>query len=387
MLLRSLRVRNFRAHEDTRVAFAPRINLIGGPNGAGKTNLLEAIHYLCLSKSFLAAQDSYALRGGAPFFELEGVFAGTQRPELVVRLVYVPGEGKRVLFNGAPLERLADLVGELPVVVLSPADQALTGGPPEERRRFLDNLLSQAYPAYLQDLLQYRRALRQRNELLARWRRHPASVQPSLLESWQEELVVLGSRLIHRRLRFVQEFAAYLAEAHACLGLTAEIPRIEYVTVAPLDPEADPEAIAAAFRTRLQRLAPREREQGRTLAGPHRDELVLRLNGLEVRRYASQGQHRIMGLALKLAKFFYLRARRDETPLLLLDDVFDGLDRYRTQRILELLKHGEQIEQSFVTSARLDLLQELQTLAAPENRLFWVEAGRVREPDPSLSLS
>lgn len=386
MLLRSLRLRNFRAHEDTRVAFAPRINLIGGPNGAGKTNLLEAIHYLCLSKSFLVGQDGCALRQQAPFFELEGLFTGTHRPELGVRLVYVPGEGKRIFFNGAPLERLADLIGTLPVVVLSPADQALTGGPPEERRRFLDNLLSQAYPAYLQDLLQYRRALRQRNELLARLRRYPASVQPSLLISWQEELVTLGSRLIQRRLHFVQEFAAFLAEAHACLGLPAEVPHIEYVTIAPLDPETDLEAIAKAFRARLHRLAPREREQGRTLAGPHRDELVLRLNGLEVRRYASQGQHRIMGLALKLAKFFYLQVRRDEMPLLLLDDVFDGLDRYRAQRILELLQHSEQIEQSFVTSARLDLLQELLTPAVAENRLFWVEAGQVHEPDPSLSL-
>ncbi|WP_243664305.1 hypothetical protein [Rhodothermus marinus] len=131
---------------------------------------------------------------GRLFFELEGIFAGTHRPELVVRLVYVPGEGKRVFFNGAPLERLADLVGELPVVVLSPADQALTGGPPEERRRFLDNLLSQAYPAYLQDLLQYRRALRQRNELLARWRRHPAPCNPRCWspgrKSWLRSAVV-----------------------------------------------------------------------------------------------------------------------------------------------------------------------------------------------------
>lgn len=378
MLLQSLRLRNFRAHEETQVAFGPRINLIGGPNGSGKTNLLEAIHYLCLSKSFLASQDAYALRQGAAFFELEGVFAGKLRSELVVRLVYVPGEGKRIFFNGAPLERLSDLVGELPVVVLSPADQALTGGPPEARRRFLDNLLSQAYPAYLQDLLQYRRALRQRNELLAHLRRHPAAVPPSLLESWQEELVTLGSRLILRRLRFVQEFAAFVAEAHAQLGLTAEIPRIEYITVAPLHPDVDQEAVAEAFRNRLHRLASREREQGRTLAGPHRDELMLRLNGLEVRRYASQGQHRIMGLALKLAKFFYLRARREETPLLLLDDVFDGLDRIRTQRILDMLQHADQIAQSFVTSARLDLLQELQVLSSSTHRIFWVEAGQVQ---------
>jgi len=379
MRLRSLCLRNFRAHQETVVSFAPQVNLIVGPNGAGKTNLLEAIHYLCLGKSFLAPQDAYALRQGAPFFELEGQFCGTRRPELTVRLVYVREEGKRVFVNGAPLERLADLVGLLPVVILSPADQALTAGPPEERRRFVDNLLSQAYPAYLKDLLHYRRALQQRNELLARLRRQPQAIPPALLDSWQEELVLLGSRLIHRRLRWVQEFAQFLTEAHAYLGLTAEVPRIEYVTVASLDAEADLVDICCAFRDRLERLARREREQGRTLAGPHRDELLLRLNGMEIRRYASQGQHRMMGLALKLAQFLYLRARLEEMPLLLLDDVFDGLDPYRTHRILKLLQQEEVIGQSFLTAVRTELFKEAIDFATSVHRLIRVEQGRMVE--------
>lgn len=385
MTLRSLRVYNFRAHQETVVAFAPRINLIVGPNGAGKTNLLEAIHYLCLGKSFLTAQDAYALRQGALFFELEGQFSSARRPELTVRLVYALEGGKRVFINGTPLERLAELVGLLPVVVLSPTDQALTAGPPEERRRFVDNLLSQAYPAYLKDLLHYRRALQQRNELLARLRRQPTTIQPVLLDSWQEELVLLGSRLIQRRLRWVQEFAQFLAEAHTYLGLSAELPQIEYVTVAAFEAEADFESIRCAFRDRLGRLARQEREQGRTLAGPHRDEFRLRLNGMEVRRYASQGQHRIMGLALKLAQFLYLQARLEETPLLLLDDVFDGLDPYRTRRILGLLQQETVIGQSFLTAVRQELFQEAINFADWAHRVIYVQQGKVVETHPAPS--
>src|SRR5690606_535065 len=129
---------------ETRLEFAPGVNLLYGPNGAGKTNVLEAIHYLCLTKSFLTGQDNYAIQRGASFFEVEGQFEGERRADLRVRLAYVPEEGKRVFLNGAPAERLADLVGVLPVVVFSPEDQVLTSGGPEERRRFLNNILSQS---------------------------------------------------------------------------------------------------------------------------------------------------------------------------------------------------------------------------------------------------
>src|SRR5690606_40160462 len=127
MRLRSLRLVSFRAHEDTALELAPKVNLFHGPNGAGKTNVLEAVHYLCLTKSFLTSTDQHVVRRGAPFLEVEGTFEGARRASLHVKLVFVPGEGKRVFVNKAPLERLADLVGELPAVVLLPSDHALTG--------------------------------------------------------------------------------------------------------------------------------------------------------------------------------------------------------------------------------------------------------------------
>ena len=376
MILRSVRLLAFRAHAETTVPFAPKVNLLHGPNGAGKTNILEAVHYICLSKSFIASKDTYALRKTCPYFEVEGHFEGEQRHALQVRLVYVPAEGKRLFVNGAPLERLSQIVGVLPIVVFSPEDHALTAGGPEERRRFLNNIMSQARPVYLDDLLKYRRTLRQRNELLAQYRRAPHAVEPSLLASWDAELMMLGSRVIAARLRFLNEFAGFLEEAYRRIEAVAEQPTIDYAGIAPLDPEADEEAVAEVFRERLARVARRERELGRTLVGPHRDELVFRLDNFEVRRYASQGQHRTFGMAMKLAQYFYLYDRLEEAPILLLDDVFDTLDAQRTGAFLTLLQ-SDAVGQSLITAAQRTLFDGMIAFDQPEHQIARVVAGAV----------
>ena len=378
MRLRSLRLLSFRAHDETDVTFAPGVNLIYGPNGSGKTNLLEAIHYLCLSKSFLTSQDTHALRQGCPFFEVEGRFEGEQRPELTARLVYVPEEGKRIFVNKAPLERLSEVVGMLPVVVFSPADGALTAGGPDERRKFLDNTLSQARPVYLDDLLKYRRALKQRNALLFAQRRSRSPVDPASLQAWDEELIGLGARIIERRRRFIHDFDAFLAEAYQSMEAVGERPSITYETAVALEEGMTEADIAEAFRQTLRGLARRERERGRTLAGPHRDELVFRLNEFEVRPYASQGQHRTFGMALKLAKYFYLRDRLSETPLLLLDDVFGDLDPHRSDVFLRLLQ-SDTIGQSLVTAARREPFDGAVDFTEPEHAALYVVHGTVTE--------
>ncbi len=378
MILHHLRLTAFRAHAETQVSFAPKVNLVYGPNGAGKTNILEAIHYLCLSKSFLASQDGYALRRGAPYFELEGRFEGDRRSDLRVRLAYVPEQGKRILVNGAPLERLSEIVSMLPIVVFSPADHAITAEGPEERRRFLDNILSQARPVYLDDLLKYRRALRQRNELLSQYRGRPLRPeQEAALQSWEAELVLLGTRVIRRRLRFIDTFTRYLEDAYARFERVAEQPTMTYNGIAPLDLDADEEAIAEAFRRQLARVARRERERGRTLVGPHRDDLVFRLNGMEVRRYASQGQHRTFGMALKLAQCFYLHDRLEERPMLLLDDVFGHFDDERRAGFLDLLQ-SEAVGQSIITDTRLRPFAGVIPFDRPEHRAIPVGRGADR---------
>ena len=379
MTLQSLRLLSFRAHDESRAHFVPKVNLIYGPNGSGKTNLLEAIHYLCLSKSFLASRDKYVLRKGAPYFEVEGVFTGTRRSKLEVRLVYVPGEGKKMFVNGAPLERLAQIVGRLPVVAFSQEDQSLTAGGPKERRRFLNNILSQARGTYLDDLMKYRRALKQRNELLKQFRRQPP--QPhhdEVLASWDAEVVTLGSRIVGRRVAFIEEFSHFLERAYEHIEEVAEHPTIEYDTFIDVAPDAGEDEVAAAYREELRSTSERERERGRTLVGPQRDELVFRLGDFEVRRYASQGQHRTFGMAIKLAKYFYLQDRLEEDPILLLDDVFDNLDRERSNAFLQLLQ-TDAIGQSIITAAGRQPFEDCIPFDRPEHAMTRVEAGTVQQ--------
>lgn len=383
MTLDSLKIRSFRAHKHTEVAFAPKVNVLVGANGVGKTNTLEAIHYLCLTKSFVASNDTYAVRQEAPYFEIEGTFTGVRSRPMTAKLVYVPHEGKQVFVNDAPLERLADIVGQLPVVVFSPEDHALTAEGPDERRRFLNNILSQAHPAYMNTLMKYRRARKQRNELLRQYRKKPAPPPEALLAPWTQKLVQLGSQVVARRQTFLHTFTGYLQDAYERIEAVAEEPTITYDTLADLSTDAtgDAEAIADAFRARLDEKQDHEYKRGTTLVGPQRDELVFRLNDLEVRRYASQGQHRTFAMALKLAQYFYLSDTLERLPLLLLDDAFGKLDTERTDVFMQLLQ-SDDIGQSFITATRAAPFTATVPFSEDEHRLFQVDtkndAARVR---------
>ncbi|MES3630583.1 MAG: DNA replication/repair protein RecF [Longimonas sp.] len=392
MTLESLRLRSFRAHKHTEVDFTPKVNVLVGSNGVGKTNTLEAIHYLCLTKSFVASNDTYAVRQEAPYFELEGTFTGVRSRPMTVKLVYVPHEGKQVFVNDAPLERLADIVGQLPVVVFSPEDHALTAEGPDERRRFLNNILSQAHPAYMNTLMKYNRARKQRNELLRQYRKKSSPPPEPLLAPWTQKVVQLGSRVVARRKTFLGTFTTYLQDAYQRIQTVAEKPTIEYDSfpTGSTDLPDKSSSIAEAFRDRLQEKRDHEYKRGTTLVGPQRDELIFRLDGLEVRRYASQGQHRTFAMALKLAQYFYLTDTLDRKPLLLLDDAFGKLDTARTEVFMELLQ-SDDIGQSFITSTRAAPFEASVPFHEPIHQLLRVDtndgAARVRSDASSENLS
>ncbi len=374
MRLLRLKLTSFRIHRETEVEFSAGVNLIFGRNGVGKTNVLEAIHTLCLSKSFLESKDQYVLRRGDPYYQVEGDFLGERRGRLSARVAFVPSEGKRIHLNGAPLERLSDIVGTLPVVVFAPDDYVITSGGPEERRKFLNNILSQERPSYLEDIWSYQRALRQRNELLAQFQGRPGALPSGLLDSWNAEFVRHASRVIHHRQLFLQDFKTYLERAYSTMEHVVERPSIRYVAAVELQPDSTEAEIGDLLHARLEEVHGREFAIGRTAIGPHRDELRFRLNDMDVRRYASQGQHRTFGMALKLAQFFYLRERMEETPILLLDDIFDHLDPQRTEAVLELLT-GADVGQSILTATRPDIFTGSVDFKDSSNLLIAMRPG------------
>lgn len=330
--------------------FGEGLNVLLGNNGQGKTNVLEAISYLSLTKSFYAANDSTVLQLEKDVLEVRGAMLTDNSIEHSIRVAYSRAGEKQFTVNGANPETLASVIGRFPIVVLSPENNAITFGGPMERRKFIDLLLSQISRAYLEDILEYRRVLKQRNRLLA-----DAKIEqrysPELIEPWTKGLVQYGARIIKHRREFVLEFQEYVNRAYRNLvsndAIGDEIPGLEYTSLPGLLGQNSTEAIAACFTEELDRRNFEERKRGTTLVGPHRDDLYLTIDGISVQHYASQGQHKTMLVALKIAEFFYLKERREETPIFLLDDVFSELDE---QRSTSLLKTVTPLGQIFITT-------------------------------------
>ena len=299
---------------------------------------------------------------------MEGHFESDIRGSVTVRADFVPGEGKKIFVGGAVLERMVDLVGRFPIVVFSPGDQRLTAEGPEFRRRFLDNIVSQSSSLYLDHLLRYKKALKQRNELLlsARKRRHAPDWV--LLDSWTQELVLHGAAIIADRIRFTEKYAVHLERAFEQISSVAERPTIVYTPFA--DHLATPENASDLYQAELERRRQSELDRGVTLVGPHRDDLLLRVRGLPVKGYASHGESWSVALGLRLASAELLRAQSLRgDPVLILDDVFAELDAGRRTRLASLAADYEQV---IVTAAVEEDVPEALTA-----RVVRVEAGTI----------
>ena len=372
MILNRIRITNLRNHGHTEIDCPDGTLLLLGENGAGKTTVLEAISLLCTSRSFVTHQDRGVLRREAVRFEVEGDFTSSSgaRRSVCVRYDADPGR-KQLEMDNAPLAAAADLIGVFPLVALSPQHRPITAGGPAERRSFIDFVISQLHHRYLLDLIAYRRILRQRNALLADHEARPADVRATL-EAWDASLAEAAVRILRHRHRFVEEFLPYLEEGMQGMIGGREDVGLRYVPTMDLDVYA--EDAVASYRSALARRVDSDLRRGSTTAGPHRDELEILLNGLDVRAQASQGQHKTILIALKLAEFRYLDARLDETPMLLLDDVFSELDDERLANVLRLV---DDLGQTFITSAN-QATQRAFPERARRNLTLRVEAGAVQ---------
>ena len=377
MKITDLKLQNFRNHEETVVEWAPHMNVIIGQNGAGKTNLIDAIHYLCMSRSFVSSSDRYVVNQDATFFMIKGHFEGNIRSSFDVGCSYSWGEGKKIFVNESPLDRLSDLIGMVPVVVLSPSDKKLTSEGPKERRSFIDSFISQISPAYLQDLLDYRKVRKQRNKLLQDFR-GSREVLTAYLEPWDKQLVDYGSRIVSKRTEVLNQFQEYLAKEYEVISGMRHEPHLEYETFC--ESSEDVEVVRERYQTELEKELDHEIERELTLIGPHRDEIVFYLDDFELRKFGSQGQHRLFALSLKLAQLLYFSEELDDLPIFLLDDVFGDLDAQRTEVLLNaLIEHAGQ---TFVTAANPIPFDEYLTFDGEKNRKYKVEQGMVSIAQP-----
>lgn len=344
MVCRELRLREFRNFPELEVTLPPEGVAIIGDNGEGKTNLVEAIYYLEIFRSFRGAPDDQLVRRGAEAFHLRGRFAGPA--DGAGREIAAGYERrthrKRITVDGVQPERIGDALGEVGAVVFSPSDLGIITGAPGERRRFLDIVLSLNVPGYLAALQRYRQVLRQRNTLLR------DGAEATLLAPWDEGLVESGSRLIVARRNWVDAHNPGFERRYTAIagGTTG---RMVYTPAVPLERVPAPatvDEVAEVFRAELTRLARRERERGITLTGPHRDELsfVMERNseaGVDLRDFGSGGQQRTAAIVLRMIEAETVRETSGREPIVLLDDIFAELDTGRSRRILELLEAEE----------------------------------------------
>ncbi len=372
MKISRLELLHFRNHKKTEVEWGSHLNIITGPNGAGKTSLIDAIHYLCMSRSFVSNTDLYVINSDETYFMIKGFFEGNIRKEFDVSCTYSRGDGKKIFVNDSPLDRLSDLIGMVPVVSLSPDDKKLTLDGPAERRTFLDSFISQISNSYLRDLLSYRKIRRQRNALLQDFK-GPTSVLKTYLEPWNDQLINVGSKIVAKRFEVLENFKTYLAKDYAMISGMDLTTNLAYETFC--EPSVNPEEVSKQYAEKLEAIMDKEIEREQTLLGPHRDEIIFYLDDFELRRFGSQGQHRLFALSLKLAQLHYYSDELDDLPILMLDDVFGDLDPKKTEALLKTLQEHQ--GQIFITSANPVPFEQYVDFDGEKNRFYTVSNGEI----------
>jgi len=353
--LAEVRLRNFRNYEAADLTLDQGILLLVGSNAQGKSNLLEAVYTAALGRSPRVTRDAELIRFGQDRAHIRAAVQGERPQVLEVAFDRATGE-RRLRVNGVVVDR-GQLLGRLMVVMAGPLDDEVIRGAPEYRRRVMDAALSQVSPSYFFALTRYTRVVRQRNRLLR------AGADGAALAPWDEQLVDLGAVLIERRREFVARLGERAAARHARLAGGDERLQISYVCAVGEGEEraALARALAACRHDELRR--------GTSLVGPHRDDLRLAVNGVDLRTYGSRGQHHTAALSLRLAEVDLLREERGEWPVVLLDDVLAHLDAARQALLLREIA-GPQV---------LLTHTERPALAAAPLRVLRVRAGLIVE--------
>ncbi|GAB6137138.1 DNA replication/repair protein RecF [Halanaerobaculum tunisiense] len=368
MRLSQLYLNNFRNYQQQHLQFNEQLNFFIGANAHGKTNLLEAIYLLGTGSSHRTNVTSELTNWHQDRFYVKGeVIRKNQDYQLAVNL---EGRQKEVKVNSNKLDRISDLIGYLNVVIFSPEDLELVKGSPSLRRKFINLELSQVSSYYNHLLTDYRQVLKQRNNLLKEIRDNDAP--QDMLPVWNQQLVDLGAKIISRRLQALNKLIplARLKQRKLTNGL--ESLELKYDTKLDLDHDSSVEEIKHHFNSYLDQRIDQEINRGVTTVGPHRDDISLLVNDIDIRKFGSQGQQRTTALALKLSELEFMKSETGEYPILLLDDVFSELDANRSNQLLQTVKNKIQ---TFITSTNQEELQEFRA----DYKLFKIKNGTAIE--------
>ena len=347
MYLKKLSVTNFKNYAQAEYLFSDKINCFVGNNGVGKTNLLDAIHYLSFCKSFFNPIDSQNIRHTEDFFVINGTCVRNDGKFDQIQCIQKRNHRKKFLMNKNEYDRLADHIGEFPLVMISPYDRDLINDGSELRRKYIDSVISQFDRLYLNDLISYQKALFQRNALLKSFH-EKHFFDASALECWDEQMIKHGSVLYSKRKTFLERFIPIFCHYYSFINFSEE--SVDIVYQSQLAEEEYPVLLARSLD--------RDRAAQYSTVGIHKDDLDFRISGYPVKRFGSQGQQKSFVIAIKLAQFEYTKSVKGYKPLLLLDDVFDKLDDLRVQQLISLVSENN-FGQVFITDTSEDRIRRI----------------------------
>ncbi|MBM3165555.1 MAG: DNA replication and repair protein RecF [Bacteroidetes bacterium] len=358
--LGELQLINYKNHDFLTIAFSAKVNAIVGRNGVGKTNVLDAVHYLSMCKSYLNPLDKQNIRLNQPFFSIQGLWVTENQQDLVVCSVKA-GTKKIVKRNKVVYEKLSDHIGLFPVVFISPYDGDLIAEGNEFRRKWLDGIIAQIDRKYLDDLVLFQRILEQRNSLLKNIA--SGSSRRDELSLWNPSFEEVGERIFHRRSTFIEEFIPLFRSNFQQIGNEEELPDIHYLS----------DFHKGAFSQTLHQNERRDLLFQYSTVGPQKDEINFTLNGNPIKKFGSQGQQKSYILALRLAQYHYLHEHAGKKPVLLLDDIFDKLDNTRVQRLLDLV-NKDVFGQVIITDTESERIKALLAPCHEDFRIFELPA-------------
>lgn len=365
MILKQISILNYKNLEQVDLAFSPNMNCFIGQNGMGKTNLLDAVYYLSFCKSATNPIDSQNMMHNQDFFVIQGFYQTELGDVEEVYCGMKRHQKKTFKRNKKEYSRLSDHIGFIPLVMVSPSDAELISGGSEERRRFMDVVISQYDKEYLEALIRYNKALQQRNTLLK------AEQEPDeeLLSVWEEMMAATGEVVYRKRCEFINEFIPTFQTFYSHISQDREQVNLTYQS----------HAGQGNLLQLIQEHRVKDRIMGYSLKGVHKDDLVMQIGEYPIKREGSQGQNKTYLIALKLAQFDFLRRTgSNTTPLLLLDDIFDKLDASRVEQIVKLVA-GDKFGQIFITDTNREHLDKIMQKIEGDYKVFSVENGRIQE--------
>ena len=365
MYLTNFKLNNFKTYAELDVDFCSNINCLVGNNGVGKTNLLDAIYYLSFCKSFFNSIDSQNIRRGEEFFAVHGNYQ-IGEDMVTVSCIQKKGQAKQMRWNKKPYKTFGEHIGKIPLVIISPQDQNIIMGGSDLRRKFVDGVISQTDKGYLNHLLQYQKALDQRNKLLKQFYEDRQWDEPSIA-IWDEQLVRHGQVLYDGRKEFLKAFLPLFSEYFTWIAGTTEEAVLRYDTDAEIP-----------LAQQLLEARQKDKYAQYTTVGPHKDDLDLAIGDFNIKRFGSQGQQKTFVLALKLAQFEYIYQRCGQKPILLLDDIFDKLDMLRVKQLIHLVG-TDRFGQVFLTDTQPGRVENIfAEIPQVEHRIFEVVPGQLK---------